>query len=227
MNIIRAEIQNNKLSHAYLIVGYGNDLVDIIVRESGCHPADVMTVEPISAAGKKGDIKVEQIGQLQNFLSLTAHGKLKVGVIKECQRLNQSSANILLKTLEEPPKNVILILISNSSAVLETIKSRCRIIKTFQASKELNHTFSYDFFACEPLAFVFREIEKISKENLIDEFLSFLTVELRARLLKKFSLGLAETISEVEKSKIIIGKNANSRLVLENLILKIRDTNND
>ena len=55
---------------------------------------------------------------------------LKVYIIKQCEKLNASSANCLLKTLEEPEKNIYAFLItSNIDLVMATIKSRCQVIQ--------------------------------------------------------------------------------------------------
>ena len=65
--------------------------------------------------------------------------------------MNSEAQNSILKTLEEPPEYVVIILIvTNESKMLETIKSRCNIIK-FDTLKE-------------------SEIEKyLIKENLLDK----------------------------------------------------------
>lgn len=83
-------------------------------------------ISPIE--GKK-QISVEQIRDSIQDLSLVSEKK-RVIIIDTADQLNQNSANAILKTLEEPPSNTLLILISNSPAkLLPTINSRCRKIK--------------------------------------------------------------------------------------------------
>ncbi len=54
----------------------------------------------------------------------------KIFIIKEADRMNEEASNCLLKTLEEPSPNTIIILITNSIATIkETIRSRCQIIR--------------------------------------------------------------------------------------------------
>ena len=54
----------------------------------------------------------------------------KVYVINDADKMNEPAQNALLKTLEEPPQYVVIILIvSNDNAILPTIKSRCVIVK--------------------------------------------------------------------------------------------------
>lgn len=77
---------------------------------------------------KNSNIKIELINDLMEKLSLSSlRGGLKVVLINLAENLNKSSANAMLKLLEEPPKDVIFLLISyNIAKVLPTIVSRCR-----------------------------------------------------------------------------------------------------
>jgi DNA polymerase-3 subunit delta' len=68
---------------------------------------------------------------MQHYVNLSpVESEYKVFIIKEADRMNEESSNCLLKTLEEPTLNTIIILIANSLAsVKETIKSRCQIMR--------------------------------------------------------------------------------------------------
>ncbi|HXG47522.1 MAG TPA: hypothetical protein VNO52_07855 [Methylomirabilota bacterium] len=87
------------------------------------HP-DVLWVRPES---KSRIIAVEQIRDLMQTIYLTpTQARYKVGILVGADRLNASSANAFLKTLEEPPADSILILLSTEpERLLETIVSRC------------------------------------------------------------------------------------------------------
>ena len=76
-------------------------------------------------------IKVDQVRTLQRTLSLKSfEGGTRVILILDADRMNASTANALLKTLEEPPENSFFILTSNAtSALLPTIISRCQLIR--------------------------------------------------------------------------------------------------
>lgn len=76
---------------------------------------------------KSRRIGVEEIRNLEHTLQLAAPGgACKVGVITEADRLNDQAANAFLKTLEEPPKNTLLLLLTaNPQRLLPTILSRC------------------------------------------------------------------------------------------------------
>tara|TARA_Y100000590_G_scaffold466518_1_gene642203 strand:- start:9680 stop:10651 length:972 start_codon:yes stop_codon:yes gene_type:complete len=76
---------------------------------------------------KDKDIKIDQIRNLNNFLSKSSYSKeLKFVLIDNSENLNLNSANALLKNLEEPSDKTMIILIhDNSRRLLETISSRC------------------------------------------------------------------------------------------------------
>lgn len=110
--------------------------------DSQNHP-DFMIVAPDD--GKS--IKIEQIRYLQEKISekpiISEH---KVYIIDDCGSMTKEAQNCLLKTLEEPPEYAILILIlSNESKLLNTIKSRCTKI----VFHKLNTQEMKDFFASQ------------------------------------------------------------------------------
>ncbi len=76
---------------------------------------------------KSRRIGVDEIRDLEQTLHLAAPGgACKVGVITEADRMNDQAANAFLKTLEEPPKSTLLLLLTaNPQRLLPTILSRC------------------------------------------------------------------------------------------------------
>ena len=76
-------------------------------------------------------IKIDQTRQLPEFLSLTRHvSQERVIVIYPAESMNRFSMNALLKTLEEPPENTFLLVVThNPGMLLPTIRSRCVHIK--------------------------------------------------------------------------------------------------
>ena len=79
----------------------------------------------------KNWITVDEIRRLNRFLGLTAtDGGCRVVILDAADDMNVSAANALLKLLEEPPGNTVLILVSHQPArLLPTIRSRCRILR--------------------------------------------------------------------------------------------------
>lgn len=107
--------------------------------KAGSHPDLLIIQKEINPKTKKlnKEIKVDQIRKINNFLGLTSgFSKYRFIVIDSADDMNINAANALLKTLEEPPRNSFLFLIShNPGKLLDTIRSRCRIIKV----KNLNY----------------------------------------------------------------------------------------
>src|SRR5262249_34067448 len=87
------------------------------------HP-DVRLIEPLP--GKK-EISIEQVRTLEKELNYRAFsGKKKFGIIDPASLMNLPAQNALLKTLEEPPADSVLILIAASAGgLLPTLLSRC------------------------------------------------------------------------------------------------------
>ena len=79
----------------------------------------------------KQSYKIEQLRELQSNVALGAiHGSRRVYLIPEAESMLPSSANAILKTLEEPSKGVVFILVSsNWLALLPTIISRCQQVR--------------------------------------------------------------------------------------------------
>lgn len=91
---------------------------------------DVRVVRPEVSERGIPSIKIEQIRRLQQDLNLSAYeGRYKVALLKQFDTANANAANAFLKTLEEPPGHVILILTAiDSESILPTIASRCRTL---------------------------------------------------------------------------------------------------
>ena len=143
-------IQNHKVSHAYLIEidSYEKDfpyvlnfikmiLCDISYEEvdSSSDPIlslidqnnypDIKIIEPDGNMIKKSQLLELQ----QDYSNKSLLNGKKIYIIKEAEKLNSSSANTMLKFLEEPEENIIAFLLTdNRYHVLETLISRCQIL---------------------------------------------------------------------------------------------------
>ena len=100
--------------------------------ESGCHPnISMLRLEVNEKTDKmRQEIVIDQVRAAQDFLCLKAVGTgRKVLVVDGAHQMNEEAANAFLKTLEEPPENSHVILISSRpSRLLPTIHSRSRSI---------------------------------------------------------------------------------------------------
>lgn len=144
--ILQNTVQLNKISHSYMFIGqagigktlFAKEFAKIILcqdnNNSPCNKCkscielednnnpDFTLIQP-----EDNKIKIEQIRNLQSkILEKPIISNRKVYIIKEADTMTQEAANCLLKTLEEPPEYITIILIgSNESMFLNTIRSRC------------------------------------------------------------------------------------------------------
>jgi len=98
------------------------DCLTLIETEAGLAKND---------SGDSNAVKIGHIRALQKQISLRPYeGKKKVFIIDEAQNMTSEASNALLKTLEQPPQDSLIILISSKPALLfKTIVSRCQPIK--------------------------------------------------------------------------------------------------
>jgi DNA polymerase-3 subunit delta' len=126
----------------YLIIGatgarFARELVQRLFCPALCHACPHCTklahgTHPdliwVSKSGKR--ISIDQVRELhQKALYPPVEAPQKIYVIESVEDLSLEAANSLLKILEEPPSYLLFILIAQSTTILPTILSRCRIIK--------------------------------------------------------------------------------------------------
>ena len=144
-DILNNAITNSRVLHSYMFIGTRgigkylfakefarkilcmseqnncNECKSCIEFESNTHP-DYYEIEP-----QDGSIKIEQIRQMQEkILEKPIVSSKKIYIIKDSDKMTIEAGNCLLKTLEEPPKHLVIILVAeNESMILNTIRSRC------------------------------------------------------------------------------------------------------
>ncbi|MCB8981707.1 MAG: DNA polymerase III subunit delta' [Ardenticatenaceae bacterium] len=160
-------LANDRLGHAYLITGPDQVGKTTLARtfaqalnceapeaERPCghcrpckliaadrHP-DVKVVLPETSGRGKLTLKIEAIRQLQQDLNLSAYeARYKVAILKRFDASTIGAANAFLKTLEEPPGKVVLLLTAtDADMLLPTIASRCRTLNLRPLSSDLIET---------------------------------------------------------------------------------------
>jgi DNA polymerase-3 subunit delta' len=154
VELLQAQLRNGGQRHAYLVTGPAGvgrrTLALALAKALNCEQppaagefcnacrtcdqmnrmqhADLATVQ--REAGDR-DIRVEAIRDLQHTLALAPYAaKYRIALLLNFEEANASAANALLKTLEEPPPRVVLILTAESAeGLLPTIASRCEMLK--------------------------------------------------------------------------------------------------
>lgn len=147
------DLNNSNLAHAYLFYGpsevgkctlaktFANilqcpnglcgDCPTCVQLEKGCH-YDTVVLE-----NNGESLKMEQVQNLIAKLSTTSQGNYKIVIIEDIERLTLPAANALLKTLEEPGEDTLFLLTTNNiTQILDTIKSRVRLVKFAHVSNE-------------------------------------------------------------------------------------------
>jgi DNA polymerase III subunit delta' len=148
IDLLQHALKNGRLAHAFLFVGpeeigKGTLAVELAAAInctgaeppcqacsacrktlSGTHP-DVSRIDP-----QNGRIKIDQIRALQRQVSLSPYeGRMRVCLISDLHLATTEAANALLKTLEEPPSRVILVLTATDiGLLLPTVVSRCQVL---------------------------------------------------------------------------------------------------
>ena len=200
-NIMMHEIENNQISHAYLIDENNNlesfDIVMAFIKEILSSKLDSKEKEILCKRiddGNYPEIKIiepdgmlirkQQILELQQEFSMAAvEGNKRIYVIKDADKMRSETANSMLKFLEEPDNDIIAILMNNNfNNLLSTIISRCQVIR-------LNNEL---------------EVNNIDQDNLtVLNFIKCLENEGINTIVKEQEL-LFNTISTKERDKYII-----------------------
>lgn len=158
---ITASRERNKLPHALLLtgpegIGLGHFAACLAARllcsqpgESGVscgvckscilfaagnHP-DFLEIQP-EEKGKQ--IRIDTIREMIDYIHLSSHyGRHKVVVIDPADAMNRNAANSLLKTLEEPPPESLILLLSHRPSFLPvTVRSRCQRVNFSPGNRE-------------------------------------------------------------------------------------------
>src|SRR5947207_12079265 len=137
LRYLRRAHEQHRLAHAYLISGSPGSGKQLLAAElaslvNGTSVNDVFSAKAreifvAQPESKSRRIVIEQIRDLEHALQMRAsNGRRKVAIISDADRLQPQAANAFLKTLEEPPKDSLLLLLSAlPEALPETILSRC------------------------------------------------------------------------------------------------------
>jgi DNA polymerase III subunit delta' len=149
LRYLRRAHERNRLAHAYLISGPAGSGKREVARELAstvndidpgdvfsANARDIFVAEPES---KSRRIVIEQIRTLERALQMrVTGGRRKVAIIAEADRLQPQAANAFLKTLEEPPNDSLLLLLTAlPEALPDTVVSRCIAIPLASGNSEV------------------------------------------------------------------------------------------
>lgn len=129
-------IQSNRIPNAIILSGregigksmlahkFASKLLNTEFQKVSVHP-DLLAIK-----SDEGALKVDEVRRVGEFMSHTSSfGGYKIVIVDAADEMNRNASNSVLKVLEEPPKNSVLILVShNIQKLLPTIRSRCHKI---------------------------------------------------------------------------------------------------
>ena len=203
---------------------------DRIEENINNHP-DFLFIEPISLletkVSKSGSeiIKVAQIRNIKSFLgqkSITS--EKKIVLITDAHLLNEAASNCLLKTLEEPSNGIFILLTSKLNILLDTIISRCQMVRFRSLSAKRITSISKEYL--DPLKYSINR--KLNVQDLVNsangspgELLKNIEIwnELSDEITSKLISPLKDSLEILEVSKLISEKlEVYHQILLVNLI---------
>jgi DNA polymerase-3 subunit delta' len=244
---LKKSFEANQLAHAYLFAGqkdigkkkFAKEFAEFI----GCKFPDLMVVgeqnkkDPLFGDG--GEIKISQIREVQNFLSYKSYnGGFKAVIVEDAEKMNQEAQSCLLKTLEEPKGQTLLLLVSSRpDGLLPTIFSRCQLVKFFGKPEPSQEKIDQENR-------IIQDIIKITSGNLAQKFnyaksinfeeqdlrdiLEAMQKHFRTQLLSRVGQdneSVKKLIKDIKLIEDINNKitftNANPRLALEVLLMEL------
>ena len=196
LEYLRRAHEQNRLAHAYLISGPPGSgkqqlAADLASLVNGTPVGDVFSAKAreifvARPESKSRRIVIEQIRDLEHALQMRASSsRRKVAIISDADRLQPQAANAFLKTLEEPPKDSLLLLLSAlPEALPETILSRCialplardgqrqpsdeekKLVKLLQVSHEQSWTIQFAYRLAQEFQRLLRSVrEEVKRET--------------------------------------------------------------
>ena len=158
-NELKKKYEDNKLSHAFLIETNNYELClndikqllkivncpdkyksDCTEQCNLCKLIDLLNLPSIIIVEPDGmSIKKQQLNELQEkFSTKPVYSMYNTYIIKDADMMNDSASNCMLKFLEEPEDNILgFFITTNKERVIDTIKSRCQIMKIDYATKSV------------------------------------------------------------------------------------------
>lgn len=145
LELLEQDVKSGNLAHAYLFVGpnqlgkftVAKQMANLLQCENNfCHQCEVckriqkgVHSDTIVAPNDGEAVKISFVRDLVARINMTTQSKYTIVLIEQIERLTSEAANALLKTLEEPPNNVIFIMTTeNIRLILPTVISRTRIV---------------------------------------------------------------------------------------------------
>ena len=188
---------------------FNNNHPDLLVIEPESFIKDKTTDSEIKKKNNSSILKIEQIRNVKIFLGQKPiESQKKIVLIVDAHLLNESASNCLLKTLEEPSNGIFILITSQLNLLLDTIKSRCQLVrfKSF-SSKQIEIFFKEKLDSDE-----FKINKKLNFQDLINasngspgKVLDSIEIwnELSNEIIEKLNFPLKDGLEILKVSKLI------------------------
>lgn len=216
--MISEAVGSLKTANSYLVLGPVEEIYKSLVGD--INSLDLSTAAPDQ---KNGSISIKNIRNLISEVYNSPNGKYRLAVVMEADRLNHASSNALLKTLEEPPERTKIVLLSETDQLLDTIKSRCRLIDLRGQIKTNNTDDNEDVekILNGNINDAFNIVEEVVKKESEDKFMYDLQMYAYRKMLNKKEVIWSKKLGKIIEIREDIKKNANKKMALENLMIHL------
>lgn len=221
--LFHKKIESGQTDHAYLLVSSDESIlqtqIDYLIDQLSYTQFEIVNVVPEEK--KNGEITIGKMKALRAELANKASSGKRLVIIRSAQKINTEAANSFLKTLEEPPKDTIIVMLSGSRNILPTLISRSQVYQ-FPALKR-------DFLSFQPediekmikssLKERFATVDRIVKENQVEALIEDLLTYYHQKL--KTGERVEGILNRITQAKKHYQANVGAKLVLENILLSV------
>ena len=216
--------------HSFLVISKEKDkalsYISNFLKKEGIDRIDINLHTFEKAMG------IADVRNIQKKIVLRPYrGKAKAVVIEAYDGITSEAQNALLKVLEEPPSNTLIIIsLSKKELILPTVLSRCKIIEIKDSNSTLSHDENTQYLnilislSKEGIGYklkIAQDISKNKEETIV--WLEKMTIALRKKLIENHNdqqyLNFLKNLQKTYKN--IKNTNVNQRIALENLLLSI------
>jgi len=194
---------------AYLTTRPSEEIVEFFKTREGVASADCLIVA-------SAELKLELLRQLISSLQLSPLGQKRLAVIEQAELLTEAMQNTLLKTIEEPPARLILVLQASApEKLLPTVRSRLHFLEERpKHAQPADLADSADFDLAERLA---KAENRDEVAQLVNQ-----AIELRyQQLFERPSKQLTEELELLQRAQTKLKLRANYKLVIDWLLLRL------
>jgi len=238
---LEQDISLNKINHAYFFECNNDDVglkeaTDFAERILGGKLENNPDCEIVQTVEKS--IKIDQIRELQkNIMKKPINSERKVYIIPQANKLNVAAQNCLLKTLEEPPEYVTLILLSSSIySVIGTVRSRVKNVRIstneiLNVRSEISEILDTLKYKNKVEVLKYAEFFEKNKDNIIEIFHEMLMycdkriIDGKNQLSEQYicdTITFAKYVPIINLAEQRINENSNFSMTIDEMLLNMR-----